>query len=429
LNILITHSWSEENTGDYAIEKAIKKVCQDITQTDNQYIYWSNFDRVDNRIQKHNKFKLKDKDVSLEPSLFGTPPFQYGKYKRLYYVVSKFLINSLLIIILFMQRLFLNKIVYLPKNLYFLKEVDFAMVKGGTFLYAPVGIKGAIFSFRIALPIIVLNLLDIKYIVAPHSLGPFNGSAGTWILKKVLKKAKVILCREEVTVEDLKKIGLTNTEYCPDMAFYLGKKFLETDNVKNDNFSIGITVRPWKFLGLKSSDDIYERYLNEFASALVQLSKDFDNKIKFYFVPQVIGPDAREDDRLAISDMVDRLKNSLVNYEVIDIKNREPENLISIYSKFDMIIGTRMHSIILSFLTGKPAIAIAYLGPKHIGIMKKYGLEEYVTSMQEVNSDFVVKKVKKIYENLDKYQKDIRKNTIENILIIEEAFKIQFNGK
>ena len=429
MNILITHSWSEENTGDYAIEKAIKKVCQDVTKSDNKYIYWSNFDKVDNRIKKHNEFKLKDKDVSLEPSLFGTPPFQYGKYKRLYFVISKFLINGWLLFVLFMQRLFLNKIVYLPKNLHFLKDIDFAMVKGGTFLYAPVGIKGTIFSFRIALPIMVLNLLDIKYIVAPHSLGPFDGMVGTWIYKKVLKKAKVILCREQVTVEDLKKIGLTNTEYCPDMAFYLGKEFLETKDVKNDNFSIGITVRPWKFLGLKSSDDIYEKYLDELFGALVQLSNDFNNKIKFYFVPQVIGPDAREDDRLAIADMVDRLKGSTVNYEVVDIKNREPENLISIYGKFDMIIGTRMHSIILSFLTGKPAIAIAYLGPKHIGIMKKYGLEEYVTSMQDINSGFVVEKVKKIYENLDDYKKNIRKNTTENILLIEESFKVQLDGK
>lgn len=423
MNILITHGWSEQNIGDYAIEKAIKKVCEDITQLNNNYIYWSNFDKYDDRILQHNEFKLRDENVSVLPSLFGTPPFKYSKYKKLLYVIIRFIASCILLFTLFIQRLFFKKIIYLPSSLHFLKEIDFAVVKGGTFLYSPQGIRGVIFTFRIALPIIVLNLLKIKFIVAPHSLGPFDNVVGNKILKIALKKADVILCRENVSIKDLKDIGLNNTEFCPDMAFYLGKNLLIKNKVLNNNLLIGITVRPWKFLGLKKSDEIYINYINELSSALIQLSMDYQNKIEFSFIPQVIGPDERENDNIAIQDIISRIKNYNINFNIIDIKNREPENLIEIYSKFDILIGTRMHSIILGFLTARPAIAISYLGPKHVGIMNEYNLGKFVVSMENIKADFIVEKVKVLYADLESYQNNIKKITAENISKINIAFR------
>src|SRR5690606_2266201 len=146
MKILITHGWSEQNSGDYAIEKSIQKVIDEVYPSkDKQFAFWSLFSSVDPRLTNHNQFKLSFPNTKVIPSIWGTPPIQYSTVRRYIYVLGRLISNSFLVTHFWVQNALLGRIVFGKKKLAFLESTDLVIVKGGTFLYAPKGMGGIIF--------------------------------------------------------------------------------------------------------------------------------------------------------------------------------------------------------------------------------------------------------------------------------------------
>ncbi|TOG57529.1 hypothetical protein CGI98_23495, partial [Vibrio parahaemolyticus] len=70
------------------------------------------------------------------------------------------------------------------------------------------------------------------------------------------------------------------------------------------------------------------------------------------------------------------------------------------YSKFDVVTGTRFHSVIFSQVYGVPAFAIAYGGNKSRGIMRELGLEDYVVDIENTDPQLL----KDMYLKLERNQ-------------------------
>jgi len=93
-----------------------------------------------------------------------------------------------------------------------------------------------------------------------------------------------------------------------------------------------------------------------------------------------------------------------------------------LYSYYDLVIGTRFHSVIFALNENTPSIAIAYGGNKSYGIMQDIGLPEYVIGIEKVTSfelDLLVEKLEseKAYyiDKVRRYQNLLEKNRIELI--------------
>ncbi|KXO13732.1 polysaccharide pyruvyl transferase [Moritella sp. JT01] len=402
MKVLITHGWSEENCGDYAIEKSIKEVIEDVSSENCTFNYWSMFDNKDPRLISQNTLKNKQGNVNVQGALLGTPPINFNIFGKVFYLLYKTSLSSFLLLYFLLQRIIFKKILHSPFS--FVKNADLVIVKGGTFVYAPKGIRGFLFAYRIAIPILISYLHNKKIIVAPHSFGPFSGRLATKLLTFTLNRIDTIYCRETISMSVLSDIGVkSNIVYCPDIAFYQTNdnevSILDTDNIVNDKKIkplIGITVRPWSYMNSAESARIYKHYIREM-SLIVKLGYvDYD----FVFIPQVIGPDHREDDYIAIQDIFKDLDdNEKESVKVLERRLREPSELINIYSNLDLLIGTRMHSIIFAFISGVPSIAVSYLGPKHAGIMNEFGLSKYVTSIKDVDSKVVLTMISSILDN------------------------------
>lgn len=401
MKVLITHGWSEENTGDYAIEKSIQKVVEEIfPQEKIEFAFWSLFSKVDARLLAHNQYKTSDANTCVIPSLWGTPPIQYGKASKVLYVVSRFLFNSALVTSFYIQKRFLNRISFGKQRLKFLDEADFIIVKGGTFLFAPKGIGGIVFTMRIILPIIVAALFNKQIIVAPHSFGPYESKIGTALLFWALRKTTWIFCRERISVEKLKENGVHQVSYCPDMAFMLQK---EQSAVRQDanSLKIGLTARPWQYLNSKNSEIVYKKYIDELAK-FINECVDHYRHCEFQLIPQVIGPDHREDDSLALRDIKQKLDPRVASkVTLFERKTRTPEELVTLYSDLQVLVGTRMHSVIFALISGVPCIAISYLGPKHLGIMREFDLEDFVTSIDTVQAGDLFRKFQSLINHND----------------------------
>lgn len=286
------------------------------------------------------------------------------------------------------KKLFSEKVYNTVKEF---ATADAIYVKGGGFIHA-YGEKTApylmwyfLFYVRLALK------LQKKVVFFPNSYGPFEGLTVKDQVKSVFNKMDLVYAREHVSAQSLgdllgKKIPLEM-----DLGFFLQKgsqseaeKVLAKYNLSKEDKIVGVTIRPWRFPGMKNSEELYENYID----SVVELTKYILGKgYKVALCNQSLGPNSHEDDRNAIKDVYNKVQHP----NIIWInENLTCEVLKAVYSNFYFFVGTRFHSIIFSLTSIVPSIAIGYGGNKAKGIMGDFNLNEYVVQIHEVNTQQLI---------------------------------------
>jgi colanic acid/amylovoran biosynthesis protein len=154
---------------------------------------------------------------------------------------------------------------------------------------------------------------------------------------------------------------------------------------------VGITIRPWRFPGLSNPEQLYANYLESVKSLAMHL---VESGYQVVFCNQSIGPNAHEDDRNAIKEVLHNWKHPAVHS--ID-ENLPCDVLKSVYSYFYAFVGTRFHSVIFSLTSCVPSIAIGYGGNKAKGIMADFNMPDYTIPIESVSAN----KLQQLFSNLE----------------------------
>lgn len=265
-------------------------------------------------------------------------------------------------------------------------------VKGGGFIHA-YGEKTApylmwyfLFYVRLA------KALGKEVVFLPNSYGPFEGLTVKKQVKSVFEKLDLIYAREQVSANSLGELLNKKIPVEMDLGFFLetgdqneALRVLKKYNLTEDDKIVGITIRPWRFPGLMNPEELYRKYIK----SVVDLTQYILSKgYKVALCNQSLGPNAHEDDRNAIRDLLAQVQHP--NLIWIN-ENLTCDLLKAVYSNFYFFVGTRFHSIIFSLTSKVPSIAIAYGGNKAKGIMGDFNLDGYVIQIQDVEAEKLIK--------------------------------------
>ncbi|WP_440947237.1 polysaccharide pyruvyl transferase family protein [Methanosarcina sp. T3] len=241
------------------------------------------------------------------------------------------------------------------------------------------------------------------YFYAP-SMGPFTNRYRNKVRKYILKKAKLITVREEISAKYLKKqLGL-DSYVTIDSALQNNisedhlqntREILEVMQIIKNKNVIGLTITDLKWHPLyKDNKEFHEQIKKSIFETIEYLIN------KGYFVlliPQLFGEQ---------NDI-----NLLNTFKKIDEKNISilPENLDSyaqqiIISKLYCVIGMRYHSNIFAAKGNVPFISI-YYEHKMKGFMQNLGLDNLMIDVKEITSD----KIKDKFVYLEQNHNDVKK--------------------
>ena len=299
-------------------------------------------------------------------------------------------------------------------------NADIIISKGGHFYQSRERnfLKGFFGTYFSIFPLILAIRLKKPFVLLSHSFGPFNNNGTKIILRFVLSRAKIITTREKLSKEKLMKIK--NQIYVvPDTAFAFNmsregkkeitKRLLTRYKLQTQTFAV-ITARQWDFLE-------YENYLSILAKIADLLVTKYVNKV--VLVAHNTGEhDIKEKDSVPIDAIFKKVKNK--EHIVIIKDDLSPYELLCLYGSAEAMIGTRLHSVIFSYLSGVPAIAIAYTH-KTEGIMQLIGMERYVINIETMDFE----KMKSLIKDLFLYRDEIRTNVTEKI----NQFRDQINDE
>ena len=224
-----------------------------------------------------------------------------------------------------------------------------------------------------------------------------------------LKWIDCIVLREEEAYNTCIQLGVPKDRLSilPDMAFWLSvfENNLPCKPALLSDYPcplVGVTVRLWDFDDIENGWRRCEHYLEAVAYALSAFQQEFCGTL--ILIPQVIGPTSEGSDIPAL----DRLEKLLPDHVPIV---RLPDNLnftdlCAIYAHLDLLVGTRLHSIILAL--GTPSVIIGYQGNKSIGIARMLGYEDTFIHINDIDGEQLLKLMYRAWEHREEIRKRVK---------------------
>ncbi|MGI8351378.1 polysaccharide pyruvyl transferase family protein [Niallia circulans] len=340
-------------------------------------------------------------------------PYPFNKTKKGKFIaITKLAYNAILNTILFF--IFRGLAFKKMKQLSILKESDIIIVCGGGFL------GGKKFNSLMHLyQIFIATFLERPVVIWGTSIEPPSNSVLKKITERILKRTTHILPREEVTYNYVQTfMNKDQFSFTPDLAFMVPKENSEEVEYIWDNLIprnkkiIGLTVRDWHFPRSEDKEKALENYKKTIVETITTISQELNSV--FVFIPQVIFQG--DDDRIIAKEIKSKLEKqeSLIILEN-DISPNEIKELIS---RFDMFLGTRMHSNIFALGAEVPTVAIAY-EHKTNGIMGVLELDDYVIDIEDVTPEKLNNLVNKCY----KQNKELRNKIAIKIPEVQNRIK------
>ena len=234
-------------------------------------------------------------------------------------------------------------------------------------------------------------LSETPYIVYGCGAGPLNTSLGKWFIRYMAKHAQSISVRDPKSQELLKKTGVKrDVLLIGDPAFSLRKPKQKQPRTPK---KIGVTAVPYYNAAYwpEGNDQAYQTYVNGMAKNLDAILDKEEMEVHFFATkfPQ---------DADVTKDIAKQMRHG--DKVVINDKNLPPQDILQVVRDMDIVIGTRLHSLILATDTETPIIAVSYHN-KVNDFMQMAGLEDYVVSMEEVAADdqHFITRVQQMKEN------------------------------
>jgi polysaccharide pyruvyl transferase WcaK-like protein len=269
--------------------------------------------------------------------------------------------------------------------------------------------------------VLIAKFQKTKVAFVSCGAGPIQSSLGRCFIRTSLSLADYRSYRDEVSRKCIEQLGvLGHNPVFPDLAYSVCVK----ERVPDAHPSIAqpiVGINPLPFLDpqywVGASDRNYKIYVREIANfALWLIQRGY--AVLFFPTQLRADPPAIEDIRIYMN------KSSTLDIEkhIVDYPIQSFEDLTSAISMTDMIIATRFHGVILSYLLNKPVLGIAYAN-KTNDLMEQMGQAEYALDILqcELNS------LQQRFISLESRKTAIKREIAQRIWGHRQALDVQYD--
>jgi len=217
----------------------------------------------------------------------------------------------------------------------------------------------------------------VPYIVYGSGAGPLDTFTGKLMIRLLCKHAENVSVRDPESKALLQQIGVKkDIQVIGDPAFTLHNP--KEEHVKKP-VQIGLSAVPIYNANYWPSGNVekYDKYVKSMAKNLDNLIKDQNVQVTFFATkyPQ---------DVYVTKDIQKNMQFG--NQTKIIDENLKPHRLLEVTKKFDIVIGTRLHSLIMATNAQTPIIALSY-HQKVTNYMKLINASNRCISLEEIQRD------------------------------------------
>ena len=290
-----------------------------------------------------------------------------------------------------------------------LQQSDFLMIGGGNAIFdlSPATLSAQRFDQVVSLA----KQHQLPIFVSSIGIGPFCTKKHENAAIATLKKCDFVSFRDKRSLEYLKNAGHPAAYASVDPVFLLPEveTFEQLKAQKKLQQRIGICVIDYRITGCSRKD--YLNYLKDMKNLIHDLATAkkeiilFSSEVQDYETIETL--------------YADFLKEPQVN--VVFVK--EKEDLLALYQSLNLVIGTRMHSMIVAVSQFVPIIGLSWQ-QKVVEMFKNLGIEEDVLAIADLSKkrEILSKKIDEKLENTDQELIEMRRHKEE----MRRAFAINY---
>lgn len=253
-----------------------------------------------------------------------------------------------------------------------IKDADMLISGGGSLLQDVTSPKSLIYYLGV---ITIARILNKKVFFYAQGFGPVRNSWAKKLVKLVLDGIDCITLRDEESAKDLKNLGIKRSPIIvtadpvlgldkATISEELGKHILEKFGADSVKPMVGFAMRKWQ------DEEIFIPVIADLADGLIK------EHIQPIFIPFHL-PEDLEIEKKIISKM--KLKDAILIDRPLEIIEA-----LSIIGHMDLMVGMRLHSLIMSAAQEIPVVGISY-DPK---------VERFLKSIKN-NSIFTIDNINK----------------------------------
>jgi polysaccharide pyruvyl transferase WcaK-like protein len=262
-------------------------------------------------------------------------------------------------------------------------------------------------------------------LMMPQSIGPLPKQFDRRLLGWALDDVRPVVVRDrpaEAEAEEVLAERRADIVLCPDIAFYGWSRVDEAEPAvgPEDKPAIGIVVMDWTW-ARPPSPGALERYVDKLATVTRGLR---ERGYTVHLLGHARVPEQNQDDVAVAHEIAGRVPGDGVR--VVDV-GWNVEQVQNVLASMDAVIGTRLHSCIISLSSGTPAVGLAYQ-PKTAGTYELLGLGDLCFDVETFGAEEVIETVDRVASSRDEY----RRRTLEAVervrSEIDAFYAQQLNG-
>lgn len=336
-------------------------------------------------------YSIYDKKINVHPC-----PFKLNRNSSKIKLLTDYLYN-LLVLLGFIKTKYIKDLV---------SSCDLLCFNGGNFFRCE-SLTDYLRLLALDFPMRIARKLKKKYVILPQSGSKIN-NIGKPFLSKIFKGASTIFIREGESYKKLKTL-FPEHEFIRtiDLAFHINKK--EKEKRPELNKKIGITLRAFTVGDIRDLKDSEKEEIISHILRIVDKIKSI-NGLDIALIVQT-----RKDKEF--TNRVACILNEKYSQETEIVEEYDPQKLLKIYENIDLLIGMRLHSIILAISAGTPCHGIFFKewGFKNPGLMEDFNLKYFfVDSDDAIYPDF--SKLLELKENFSLHSNEILKKEREKVI-------------
>lgn len=224
------------------------------------------------------------------------------------------------------------------------------------------------------------------------------------VLKQVLDQVDLLTVRDEDSkillknIEVEKDIIVTN-----DPAIILAEGKTREAPGKVHPLKVIVCVRHWYDRGFFVTDpEKNENLVNTLSRALDFLLDNYNARIDF--IPMRTVP--YDDDREMAKEIVKHMKSKGKASAKLNAYSPSVDEFIRTADQSTLIIGMRLHSLILGAASGIPIIGLEYM-PKVKAFMESIAMQEFSHNLEDITASALINTIKKILEDYKNYSRQL----------------------
>jgi len=243
----------------------------------------------------------------------------------------------------------------------------------------------------------------------PQSIGPFFGKFSPFLASFILNRCNIIMVRDEISRDLVKRKTVAPIQLVPDMSFILEpapdsrvSEIFSQENVEIKRPLVGFALRDNLYKHLDVISEVVDYLSTKMNASVVFIPHFSSSDVNYFFDPRFIA-------KALLKKVKVKRQSTVIEGEYTT------EELRGLIGKCDLFVGAYMHANMSALSMHVPTIALSY-SHKTEGIMNMVGLGDFVLSVDDLDAATLIKKIEKAYHDRVR----IKENLNETIPVLQK---------